>query len=94
MFLPGGVTEGYRVFAWPGFEMMCRTMLPMGGVQRGYMVRHDENYTLSRYLTTDSYRPSVYYVYAPSDAASESVEEMRKTGQAQTSWKLMTDDIV
>ncbi len=93
VLLPGERIRGYRVFNLPGFEMTCRTQLPIGGLRRGYMVRHDENYTISRWLATERSRPSVYYVYSPSPAATESVEELRRTGSPQGRFELLTESI-
>jgi len=46
----------------------------------GMMITHGESNTLSRFLETKdgSYRPSVYYVYKPSDVSLKCLEMVRK----------------
>lgn len=66
-------TEGFRVWKTPGFCMTCETVLPVAGRVRGMIVRHDESYTIAKYLSSPGWSPSVYYVYRPSDATVDSV---------------------
>lgn len=48
----------------------------MAGVVSGKVIRHDESFTLSRYLTVGDWSPSVYYVYRSCDEAWRSVERL------------------
>jgi homospermidine synthase len=63
----------------------------------GMLITHGESNTLSRFLSTKdgSYRPSVYYVYRPSDISLECLEMVRKNKyQFLEYWHVMClDDI-
>ena len=63
----------------PSVSVLLKSWVPKGGAYNGFCVQHSESVTLSEYLTTSdgSYRPSVYYVYCPCDAAVASVHEFR-----------------
>jgi homospermidine synthase len=93
MFVPGGRTRTFGVVNAPGFEVIAKTITPMGGLVEGYVVRHDESFTISRSLTSGDYSPSVYYVYQPSSLTVDSVEELRRTGRPVDSYRLMTEEI-
>lgn len=43
----------------------------------GFLIPHGESDSLSKFLATKDYNPTVYYVYNPSEAAKESLEEQR-----------------
>ncbi|MCB0981202.1 MAG: saccharopine dehydrogenase NADP-binding domain-containing protein, partial [Ilumatobacter sp.] len=69
--------------ARPGMETWVRSWVP-GGEIRGMVIRHGEAFTMCEALTvTDPdtgravYRPTVHYAYHPSDAAINSVLELR-----------------
>ena len=59
-----------------------RSWVPAGEI-RGMVVRHGEAFTISDHLTVWGddgnavYRPTVHYAYRPSDAAINSVLELR-----------------
>ena len=63
----------------PGVSVLMKSWVPEGGQYNGFCVQHSESITLSQYFTTEKgdFRPSVYYVYQPCDAAITSVHEMR-----------------
>lgn len=63
MFVAGGRTATFGVVNAPGFEVNAKTIVPMGGLVEGYIVRHDESFTINRSLSVGGYSPSVYYVY-------------------------------
>jgi homospermidine synthase len=64
----------------PGVSTLVKSWVPLGGTYNGFLIQHSEAITISEYLSTDSYRPTVYYAYQPTDAALASIHEMR--GQA------------
>lgn len=63
----------------PGVSVLMKSWVPLGGSYNGFCIQHSEAVTISEYFETDdgSFRPSVYYVYQPSDCAISSVHEMR-----------------
>ncbi len=88
----------FAVWNYDGFEMSALTVMPMEstGVVRGYIVRHDESYTIGRALESSdgTYAVSVYYVYHPSEATCRAVERLRVERRPVESFHLMTDRIV
>jgi homospermidine synthase len=74
--------EGPRNAAYlnqPGVATLVKSWVPQGGTFNGFLIQHSESITISEYLTTkdQTYRPTVYYAYQPTDAAIASVHEMR-----------------
>ncbi|MCC6127507.1 MAG: homospermidine synthase [Pirellulales bacterium] len=67
---------------------------------RGMAIRHGEAFTMSDHLTVwedgyPVYRPTVYYVYCPSDSAIASLNELRGNDyRMQTKMRIMRDEIV
>lgn len=61
----------------PSVSVLLKSWVPKGGAYNGFCVQHSEAVTISEYLSTSDYRPSVYYVYCPCDAAVVSVHEFR-----------------
>lgn len=98
LFCPGGLMDHFAVWNYSGFEMTALTVVPYESLQvvRGYIVRHDESYTIGRAMTSEdgSYAPSVYYVYHPSEATCKAVERLRVTGDRVLSYHLMAKGIV
>ena len=75
-----GVSQGTAAYLKkPGMTVMMRSWVPNGGQYNGFCVQHSESITLSQYFQTKDgkFRPSVYYVYHPCDAAVVSVHELR-----------------
>lgn len=83
-----------------GMNTMARSFVPSGDIV-GYVIRHGEAFEISEHLTVhDSnghpmYRPSVYYVYCPCDAAIASLHELQmRRYEAQPTQRVLSDDIV
>jgi homospermidine synthase len=87
--------------AQPGIETWVRSWVPSGEI-RGMVVRHGEAFTMSEHLTVidpvtgdPAYRPTVHYAYHPSDAAINSVLELRMRGwKMQSRQRILNDEIV
>jgi homospermidine synthase len=84
-----------------GCETFAHTYTPVSANVMGMLIRHEESYTICKALTfKDSsnkiiYKPSVYYIYKPNDSAVASTLEARgNNNQAQTTGRLMAEDIV
>jgi homospermidine synthase len=86
--------------ARPGMETWVRSWVPSGEI-RGMVIRHGEAFTMCEHLTVHDergrpvYRPTVHYAYHPSDAAINSVLELRMRGwEMQPEWRILNDEIV
>jgi len=86
--------------AQPGMETWVRSWVPTGEIL-GMIIRHGESYTMSNHLTVRDesgnaiYRPTVHYAYCPSDAAINSVLELRmRNWQEQDEERIMNDEII
>jgi homospermidine synthase len=86
--------------ARPGMETWVRSWVPCGET-RGMVIRHGESFTMSEHLTVYDdagravYRPTVYYAYHPSDAAINSVLELRMRGwEMQPEQRILNDEII
>jgi homospermidine synthase len=85
--------------ARPGMETWVRSWVPAGEI-RGMVVRHGEALTISDHLTVwgddgnPVYRPTVHYAYHPSDAAINSVLELRmRNWEMQSKQRILNDEI-
>jgi homospermidine synthase len=82
-----------------GIETWVRSWVPSGPIL-GMVVRHGEAFTISDHLTVwngrkPAYRPTVHYAYHPTDAAINSLLELRMRGLAlQPKQRILTDEIV
>ena len=47
-------------------------------LSEGFLIPHGEANTLSKYLSTETYTPDVYYVYHPSDVTIRSIDILKK----------------
>jgi homospermidine synthase len=71
-----------------GVDTLVMSYVPSGNYV-GYLVRHEEAFSISDYLTVKDqagnavYRPTVYYAYYPCSDAVASVFEMRSNGYKQ-----------
>ena len=81
-------------------ETWVRSWVPCGEI-RGMVIRHGEAFTMCEHLTVNDengqalYRPTVHYAYHPSDAAINSVLELRMRGwQMQERQRILNDEIV
>ena len=87
--------------ARPGMETWVRSWVPSGEI-RGMVVRHGEAFTMCEHLTVDDpltgaavYRPTVHYAYHPSDAAINSVLELRmRNWEMQPKQRILNDEII
>ncbi len=86
--------------ARPGMETWVRSWVPQGEI-RGMVIRHGEAFTMCEHLTVNDefgnarYRPTVHYAYHPSDAAINSVLELRmRNWEIQTEQRILNDEIV
>jgi homospermidine synthase len=74
-------------FATRGVDTLVESYVPSGNYV-GFLVRHEEAFSISDYLTVktdtgDLYRPTVYYAYYPCNDAIASVYEMRSNAFKQ-----------
>jgi len=86
--------------AQPGMETWVRSWVPAGEI-RGMVIRHGEAFTMCEHLTVNDpdgravYRPTVHYAYHPSDAAINSVLELRmRRWEMQPVQRILNDEIV
>ena len=86
--------------ARPGMETWVRSWVPAGEI-RGMIIRHGEALTINDHLTVwgddgnPVYRPTVHYAYCPSDAAVNSVLELRmRNWHMQSHQRILNDEIV
>lgn len=82
-----------------GANTFVRSWVPSGSII-GMVIRHGEAFGISDRLTvwegdTAVYRPTVHYVYCPSDAAIASLHELRmRQYDLQADQRIMSDEIV
>ena len=101
---PGGLefSEGPRnaiCLSEMGINTWVRSWVPSGPIV-GMVIRHGEAFGISDRLTVwegnqPVYRPTVHYVYCPSDATIASLHELRMSQyRMQSSQRIMTEEIV
>ena len=101
---PGGLefSEGPRnaiCLCAMGVNTWVRSWVPSGPIV-GMVIRHGEAFGISDRLTVWEgnqavYRPTVHYVYCPSDATIASLHELRMNQyRMQSSQRIMTEEIV
>jgi homospermidine synthase len=77
----------------------AQSYVPLYGSFIGNIIPHEESYTIGKYLTiksgdTVSYKPSVYYIYHPTNDAKMSIEELKdKNYSYQKYYRLLTKEI-
>lgn len=74
-----------------------KSWVSKGGQYNGFCIQHSESVTISDYFTTKDgkYRPSVYYVYQPTDAAIASMHELRgRELDIQEKQHIIKDEII
>lgn len=59
-----------------GINTWVKSWVPSGPFI-GMIVRHEEAYSISKYLTIDDYRPTVHYAYLPCNEAIVSLNEIQ-----------------
>jgi homospermidine synthase len=80
-------------------HMHALSWVPSGPIT-GLMVRHGEVYTMGKYFSIIEnheliYRPTIYYVYRPSDAALHSLIETEQNGyKLQDGKRIINNDIL
>jgi len=83
-----------------GITTYAQSVVPIYGNFIGNIIRHDEAHTIGKTLEYKEnnkiiYKPSVYYVYHPSDATKISLDEFKeKDFEYQKNYRLMTDEII
>ena len=79
-----------------GCNYFARTYVPSTPRMLGMMIRHEECYTISKYLSIkDKYTPSCYYIYHPNDSSKASIYEViERNYKYQDNHRLMTNDII
>jgi homospermidine synthase len=65
----------------PGAATRVRSWTPLAGPYQGFLVTHEESFSLAEFLTLSQggevvYRPTVHYAYYPCDDAVLSLHEM------------------
>jgi homospermidine synthase len=84
----------------PGASTRVRSWTPKEGPFHGFLITHNEAISIADYFTLRdagavTYRPTVHYAYHPCDDAVLSIHELAgKNWEAQTSQRLMQDEIV
>jgi homospermidine synthase len=74
--------------------------VPLGGQIIGMVIRHGEALSITEHLTVSDdqrpiYRPTVHYAYLPTDAAMDSLHELRMRGlQLQPRLRIMQDEVL
>lgn len=92
--------KGYAIFDRKGLDTYAQSYLPYYGRYIGQIIRHDEAYTIGKNLEVFNnneliYKPSVYYVYHPTNESRMSIEELKERNyKYQDKWRLLTDDII
>lgn len=85
------VSSGTLLFDGHGKSHVLLSWTPSTGEQQGLLVTHHEVISISELLSTESYRPTVCYVYNPCQKARESLASLRK-GQTVRNFQVMTGD--
>ena len=82
-----------------GMNTFARSWVPSGPIV-GMIIRHGEAFGISDHLTVWEgnravYRPTVHYVYCPSDAAIASLYELRmRQYKLQSDQRILSDEII
>jgi homospermidine synthase len=76
-----------------GCEMQIESWIPSSGIFQGLLIPHPEAYSIAELLTTDSYQPTVHFVYRPCSAAIESLKIAKQTSHFNYQKKLLLHDI-
>lgn len=85
--------------AQPGMDTWMYSWIPSGQII-GMLIRHGEAFSISRYYTvwdkeTPIYRPTVHYVYLPTDSTVASLIEMKMHNyQLQSKLRILNDEII
>lgn len=85
------IGAGTLVFDGQGKNNVLLSWTPSTGEQQGLLVSHHEVISISELLSTESYRPTVCYVYNPCRKARESLAGLRN-GQTVRKFQVMTGE--
>lgn len=85
----------------PGMDTFMYSWIPSGPII-GMLIRHGEAFSISKYLTVwdneqknAQYRPTVHYVYLPTDCTIASLHEMKMNNYAlQKKLRILNDEII
>ena len=93
--------DNYLVWKKKCAYVKAQSWVPQYGRFIGNIIRHDESYTIGKNLTVLDengkiiYKPSVYYVYNPTQEALASLEELKERNhKIQDNYRFMTDEII
>ena len=90
----------YLIFKKMGLYTYAQSWIPFYNKFIGNLICHDESYTIGKKLTVYNkneiiYKPSIYYVYQPCDAAILSIEELKERNEKyQDNTRLLTSEII
>jgi homospermidine synthase len=83
-----------------GVHTRVRTCTPLAGEVRGWLISHNEAFSIAAWLTLQqgeqvSYRPTVYYAYHPCDQAADSLQLLADgSRQAVAHTRVLKDELV
>lgn len=92
--------DQYVVFNKGGIYTYAQSWIPFFNKFIGNILCHDESYTIGKALSVYDnnkliYKPSVYYVYNPSNETKNSISELKeKDEEYQTNCRLLTSEII
>jgi len=92
--------KNYFMFDIQAIYTKAQSYTPLTGRFIGNMTPHEESYTIGRELTIKKddviiYRPSVYFVYHPTNDTMISAEELLERNlEYQTNYRLLTKEII
>lgn len=100
LILPDKSNDFQIVINRLGCQLFARTYVPSNNYLLGMVIRHEECYTIPKYLTVFDnnnnkvYQPSCYYIYNPNDSSKASIYEVIENEEVyQDNKRLMTSDI-
>lgn len=92
--------NNYLILKKKGFYTNAQSWVPLYGRFIGNIICHDEALTIGTSLTVYDvnnsviYKPSIYYVYNPCDAAHLSIEELKDSNDTyQTNYRLLSSEV-
>ena len=92
--------DRYLIWRKIGAYTYAQSWVPLYGRLIGNVIRHDESFSIGRALTVTNnnqiiYKPSVYYVYHPTNEARMSLEELKDRNHIiQDNFRFLTDELI
>lgn len=86
--------DGSAEFFAPGCRVTAQGWNPATGPYLGMMITHNESLSLGQFLSTDDYRPSVYYVYRPISLALAGLHDWWANNGEIKGCRIILDDDV